>query len=465
MSTDKPVAPEPDEENRVIERLYEVAVDPSRYEALLDHWEAMIAPQRAGAGRGQIPMSGLTLLTGHVERADQVLDRVLSMDQPQGPQAVLDQIGRSAAFAVDRSLGIIAANDSATSLLGVLKGAKLSNLQLGDGDVDQLSHHIGRLLNANDDEPAVLRGRTANSERLIVFHLRAVRGDGEFTPAESDVVRALTEGRTLQQIAQERGRSIDTIRAQLKSVMAKTETRSQTELVRLTLSTMEIAQFTEAASDAAEDVSQGYEQLEPRTFHTVSLSDGRRMDYLILGDPAGAPLVYSPLDYGLIRWPASAEAEAKKRGIKVIVPVRAGYGKSTPLPKRVPYVPQLCDDLAAMMDDAGVSSAPFIALGGDTHIITHFNSLHPERISALIACAGVLPLTQSEQYDFCRSWLRLVLHWPNDWANEGSCMPSTVNPKPTCAPLQMQKSTKPWWSDQMSASAIHTAPMTPSLVR
>ncbi len=435
MSTDKPVAPEPDEENRVIERLYEVAVDPSRYEALLDHWEAMIAPQRAGAGRGQIPMSGLTLLTGHVERADQVLDRVLSMDQPQGPQAVLDQIGRSAAFAVDRSLGIIAANDSATSLLGVLKGAKLSNLQLGDGDVDQLSHHIGRLLNANDDEPAVLRGRTANSERLIVFHLRAVRGDGatpyvmiissdiqwpagfsdmlraafEFTPAESDVVRALTEGRTLQQIAQERGRSIDTIRAQLKSVMAKTETRSQTELVRLTLSTMEIAQFTEAASDAAEDVSQGYEQLEPRTFHTVSLSDGRRMDYLILGDPAGAPLVYSPLDYGLIRWPASAEAEAKKRGIKVIVPVRAGYGKSTPLPKRVPYVPQLCDDLAAMMDDAGVSSAPFIALGGDTHIITHFNSLHPERISALIACAGVLPLTQSEQYDRMDKWHRFIL--------------------------------------------------------
>ena len=33
----------------VIDRIYEVAVDPSRYERLLDHWEAMIAPRRPGA--------------------------------------------------------------------------------------------------------------------------------------------------------------------------------------------------------------------------------------------------------------------------------------------------------------------------------------------------------------------------------------------------------------------------------
>lgn len=352
-------------------------------------------PQRAGSGRIPIPMVGLGHLAGHVERADQVLDRVLSMDQPKGPQAVLDHIDRSAAFAVDRSHAVIATNTSATTLLGVRDRTKLAQLRLGDGDVEQLAHHVSRLLNANEDEPVVLRGRAADTERLIVFHLRAVREDSaspyvieisadiqwpagftdmlraafEFTPVESEVVRALTEGRTLQQIAEERGRSVDTIRAQLKSIMAKTETRSQTELVRLTLSTMEIAQYSEAASDAAGDVSEGYERLEARTFHTLSLNDGRRMDYLILGDPAGAPLVYSPLDYGLIRWPASAEAEAKKRGIKVLVPIRAGYGKSTSLPKRTPYVSQLCDDLAALMDEVGVQSAPFIALGGGTPIL------------------------------------------------------------------------------------------------
>ena len=419
----------------VIDRLYEVAVDPSRYEALLDHWEAMIAPQRGEFGKTPAPFIGLAHLAGHVERAEQVLDRIVATQTPQGPQAVLDQIDRSAAFAVNRTMAVIAANVGAARLLNIKSGAHLADMHLGDGDVEQLTHHIGRLLSSNHDETMVLRGRATDSERVIVFHLRLIRDEAsgpyvmvisshiqwpagftgmlraafEFTPVEAEVVRALTEGQTLQEIADARSRSIDTIRAQLKSIMAKTETRSQTELVRLTLSTMEIAQYSETVSDAVKDISQGYDSLEPRPFQTLSLDDGRRMDFLILGDPSGVPLLYSPLDYGLVRWPAAAEAEAKRRGIKVIVPVRAGYGQSTSLPKRMPYVPQLCDDYAALLDHLGVSKAPFLTLGGDTHLAVHFNALHPNRMTALIACAGVLPLTRSEQYDRMDKWHRFIL--------------------------------------------------------
>ncbi|MCF2904339.1 LuxR C-terminal-related transcriptional regulator [Octadecabacter sp. CECT 8868] len=424
--------------DEMIDRLYEVAVDPSRYEALLDHWEAMIAPQRTQTAAQTSPILKLDYLTGHVERAGQVLDRVLSADDPsgqRGPQAVLDKIDRSAAFAVDRDMNVITANESATQLLNLRTGNKLSDLVLGDGDVEQLTHHIGRLLSANRDEPLVLRGRLKISERVILFHLRVVRAENtapyvmvissaiqwpngfsemlraafEFTPVESEVVRALTEGQTLQEISEARGRSVDTIRAQLKSIMAKTETRSQSELVRLTLSTMEIAQYSTSISDTAEDISQGYGALEPRPFQTLSLVDGRRMDYLILGDPDGVPLVYSPLDYGLVRWPAKAEAEAERRGIKVIVPIRAGYGHSTSLPKRTPYVPQLCDDYAALLDHLGVDAAPFLTLGGDSHIAAQFNVFHPGRLTALVACAGVLPLTRSEQYDRMDKWHRFIL--------------------------------------------------------
>lgn len=432
--TNKPPAPDtkPDE---VIDRLYEVAVDPTRLEALLDHWEAMIAPQRTDPTTSTAPLIGLDHLKGHVERADQVLDRIAVADVPQGPHAVIAQIERSAAFAVNRNLAIIAANAGATSLLQIQTGTKLSDLKLGDGDTEQLAHHIGRLLSANQDESMVLRGRATDSERLIVFHLRVIRDTDhapyvivissdiqwptgftsmlqsafEFTPVESEVVRALTEGRTLQEIAEARGRSIDTIRAQLKSIMSKTETRSQTELVRLTLSTMEIAQYTATASNNTKDISRGYGSLEPRPFQTLRLADGRRMDFLILGDANGTPLIYSPLDYGLTRWPASAEAEAARRGIKIIVPVRAGFGPSTSLPKHTPYVSQLCEDYAALMDHLGVEKAPFLTLGGDTHIAAHFNTAHSGRLTALVACAGVLPLTRSEQYDRMDKWHRFIL--------------------------------------------------------
>ena len=161
----------------VIDRLYEVAVDPSRYEALLDHWEAMIAPQRGEFGKTPAPFIGLAHLAGHVERAEQVLDRIVATQTPQGPQAVLDQIDRSAAFAVNRTMAVIAANVGAARLLNIKSGAHLADMHLGDGDVEQLTHHIGRLLSSNHDETMVLRGRATDSERVIVFHLRLIRDE------------------------------------------------------------------------------------------------------------------------------------------------------------------------------------------------------------------------------------------------------------------------------------------------
>lgn len=68
---------------------------------------------------------------------------------------------------------------------------------------------------------------------------------------------------------------------------------------------------------------------------------------MILGNPVAKPCFLIPLDYGLVRWPARAKDEATHGGTKIIAPVRAGYGVSTPLPKGVPYVVHLADDMRA----------------------------------------------------------------------------------------------------------------------
>jgi DNA-binding CsgD family transcriptional regulator len=53
------------------------------------------------------------------------------------------------------------------------------------------------------------------------------------TPAEARVVAALIAGRSLTEHARECGVSVETVRSHLKRAMAKTETRRQSELVRL----------------------------------------------------------------------------------------------------------------------------------------------------------------------------------------------------------------------------------------
>lgn len=55
------------------------------------------------------------------------------------------------------------------------------------------------------------------------------------TRAEAELVRMLSEGRSLDQVAAARGVTMNTVRSQLKQVFSKTDTKRQGELVRLVL--------------------------------------------------------------------------------------------------------------------------------------------------------------------------------------------------------------------------------------
>ena len=419
--------------DEVIGNLYEVAVDPTRYETLLDHWEEMMRPQRSVANDAEQPL--LRQFEGHFKRADQVLDRIINQATTTEAEAMLAAIERTAAFVVDRSLTVTAVNTAASGVLGVTRGARVTGLALGPGEADLLARQIGRMFQGNSSAPVVVRSRSARADRLIVLHLRLVRPERDpafviavtsemgwpkgfsdvlraafdLSPAEVGVVRALAEGQALVDIAETRGRSLDTVRAQLKSVMSKTETRSQTELVRLTLSTMELAHSGAEDTEQLPEASTGFGTLEPRPFYSMLLPDNRRLDYLILGDPNGKPLMFFPLDYGLVRWPASAEAEAARRGIKIIVAIRPGYGGSTPVPKGIPHIMQVVDDLEFLFEKLDIGRVPFITLGGDSFIAMAYHAAYPQRVNALIACGGVLPLTRPEQYERMDKWHRFIL--------------------------------------------------------
>jgi len=57
----------------------------------------------------------------------------------------------------------------------------------------------------------------------------------DLTPAEANVARSVAKGETLRVIARARGVTLETVRTQLKGVLAKTGTRRQVDLVRLLL--------------------------------------------------------------------------------------------------------------------------------------------------------------------------------------------------------------------------------------
>ncbi len=423
-------------QGEVIDRLYDVAVDPSRYEELLDHWEAMIAPHRAAANNPRAPVRTISSdYESHFERADRVLDRVIAAGLAEATESILAEFDRTAAFAVNEGQLVVAANAAASASLGISRGAGLRDLPIFPEDLEGLCNGAAALFRNRATTPQLLRARSEDTDRPILFHMRGVWAeDGEpivilasselswpetygeilssafgLTDAEAQVVRALTEGKSLKEVADDRGRSVDTVRAQLKSVMSKTETRSQSELVRLTLSMMELATHSAATAEQLQPPSTGFETLADVPFQTLDLPGGRTMEFLTLGDPAGNPIFYYPLDYGLVRWPASAEEALVHRGLRVVVPVRPGYGNSTPLAKGDDQTRSIVEDTAALLDHLNIERAVFLSLGGDFHFTAAFHTYYPERMIAAIAAAGVLPLDNAKQYERMDKWHRFIL--------------------------------------------------------
>jgi pimeloyl-ACP methyl ester carboxylesterase/DNA-binding CsgD family transcriptional regulator len=424
-----------DDGDEIISRLYDVALDPARYEALLDQWEHSVGPLRHDGGRLKHGLIDDQTIADHFRRASHFLDQLPPPGETDERSALIAQFDKTAALIISDKLVIERLNESAARALEAEQDQSVSALPIEDVDLEALTRKLRDMLRSAPVDPSVFRVRSNTSGRFIILHLRHCQlSDGtpqivaltsevswpdnfssilqaafEFTKAEVEVVRMLIECCSLKEIAEQRGRAVDTVRAQLKSILSKTETNSQIELVRLTLSMMDIASHALDAEPAAHLNSSVSGTLKPVPFQSISTDDGRRIDYIILGDPKGSPCVFLPIDYGLIRWPASAEAAALETGIKVVVPVRAGYGASDPLPKQMPFCEGATNDLRAVLTHEKIDACPFISMGSDSYFAFHYAMTHPDQVKAIIACSGTLPLTRADQYERMEKWHRFII--------------------------------------------------------
>ena len=140
--------------------------------------------------------------------------------------------------------------------------------------------------------------------------------------AEVELVRNLLGGNNLKQIAEQTGRSEHTVRNQAKSVLSKTGAPSQVDLIRLVV-------FLINTNDAqgknrSSNIDLPFELLEME-------STGMTMQLFRIGSSSARPVIFF---HGMIDGPAPLKrhaAEFMDRNFQVLMPVRAGFGKSTPV--------------------------------------------------------------------------------------------------------------------------------------
>lgn len=413
----------------ILSAIYDVALAPECYARLLPHMDRDAARSDADT---DLPEH---MLLTHFRRAEEILERGQAEDRQDAVATLMARFSQSTAILVNARQEVLAVNGASEQLFGVRPGERLTRADLAHDTRNALLTLVRKRLARPDafaqasDSVLALHRHDQPRPVLLQLHVHQLPRIGEvvlilssdliwpdgfdgvlsaafgLTPTETAVIRRLINSENIQEIATARDRSIDTIRTQVKTILSKTGTRSQAELIRIVLMMMHMATGPTARLDPEDPAD---------TAHTIrwqslTLRDGRRMDYREFGAAEGRPVVVWPMDYGFTRWPQAAERRAKALGLRVILPLRGGYGPSETPPARGLISEHYARDVAELVRHLGLPPCPHLSMGVDLMFVARFAALFPDLITGVMASAAVFPITEAAQIRVMDKWHRMIL--------------------------------------------------------
>ncbi len=407
--------------SNLVDLVYASTLDPRRYDELMLRWkahldEAIAKGRFEGADAGAI--AGADEIERHFNRAFTILER---LGRPNGESLSLDALVKGEerpALLVDRSGRIVAVNDRAFDLLGVSAGGTIAELSLeatGLGNIRQAlalmeDAPAGRLLTLtriqlprDGSTPIVALSRALSDDRAgpiallsvaditwsdrIGSMLKEVFG---LTAAECDVARGVIGGQSAERIAAARGRSNQTVRTQIKSVLRKLELRNQAELIRMIAALMQV--------DAAPEVPARIGEPRQRSRTAILRGGGRILDMLSIGPDSGRPaiFVHGMMDGRELTGEIHAGLDA--RGIRLICPARPNFGDSAPDGPAPGASARFADDIAAIMDHFGIARCPLLGFGAGAVYVFAAAARLGARVSYVVNASGGVPIIDTAQF-------------------------------------------------------------------
>lgn len=409
---------------KLVERLYQVAVDPLSFRELLDAWdETILESLKRDDGR-----LGDAALSDHAVRANTILEMIAKDDPEQTdiPFAEAIQLDPNPAILISASGRCVGINAVAARLFNMAEGAdvaetliamgtsaeklrvlmdKLATTPVQDGGVlglvelgDGSSDGKSTLLALSRVAPSPLNDAAGMLTVLAPVWsqqtISAVREHFHFTEAEMSIVQGLANGLIAEQIAEERQTSILTVRSQIKAILSKTNLGTQTNLVRYMgfLQRYENAPQHYAKNGGVSNDSTGLAS------DFFILSTGRRMAYTVLGPVDGQPVLFI---HGMIdstHLPQQTVDELYRRNIKLIAPTRPAYGQSEPYLSRDNALDEFADYAVELLDFLQVDRLPIFGHMAGTLYGVALAGRYPERVSGIFSVAGAVPMTKHAQF-------------------------------------------------------------------
>ncbi|MEM8617490.1 MAG: alpha/beta hydrolase, partial [Pseudomonadota bacterium] len=224
------------------------------------------------------------------------------------------------------------------------------------------------------------------------------------TSAEQAIAKAVVSQTTLRQLAKVRGRSIGTVRNQLKRLLAKLGLNSQTGLLSL------YAAFAKFHHGDIKGRREAYKRDGKRTLQVLKLSNDYTLAVDTWGDDPLKPVLYLHPLIGGTSLTEQAKTVFAKAGYRLIMPWRPNYGSTDDCGSGLEQLSVYSDYLVEVLGHYGVERCPVIAANGAAPFGAAFASHHPDRCSGLIISAGAIPLTVDAQLNLMSMQLKVAYY-------------------------------------------------------
>lgn len=413
---------------RLLDTLYSVAVEPERYRELAAVWQHYLDQLEDEAPDG-IRLDASHLLN-HFDRAASLADATAIKTLDARP-SIHDRLDREIQpmIAVNEDLKVVASNGPAKLSFPIEDGKGLDCLPFSAKEVQAIKNEITAKFAdkqvTEDASPVILRAKNLNSgtsvlllvniwegfagRRLVLIKTTEFVWQEKLTPAiskafgltaaEADIVKLIVEGASVTEVAETRGSKISTVRAQIRSLYAKTGTANQSEFMRMAVGLTVLQLFGSRADPAPVEVEpvDGFGPFpRPENLNVMRLSDGRVMEFARFGAENGKPIVYFHNDLTGNVWPVKIVEMAALAGLTIIVPSRPFYGNSDPYPEGVNYPEQHADDVVEVLDFLEIDSVMLCSqtIGGAFGLV--FADRHPTRVKGFFCLSPLLPHASRE---------------------------------------------------------------------
>lgn len=406
----------PEQSSALVESLYAISVEPERLLDLVREWNERIEadPLRALATCTEAE----PVFARHVERALAILDEINAFEFGR-----LDDLlaGMAAPAMVLSERGVVvAANEAARSVFGLPPGSLIANMRLAEPELGTLAERLAAVAGEGGRGEDVIRLDRSEQDGALWLVLRRLDTDRRqrhvlavsaehpwhedagcalgavfsMTGAETALVRRLAEGETVRSVARRSGRSEGTIRSQLHSILSKTGARTQAELARVIVALLQAVSFDVRRVAPPRHGGVPGRRASPH----VRLADGRRLAVRHYGDPQGRPVLWLQSAIGFFEPTAEGERALVHRGLRLVVPIRAGYATSDPLPPDRDVLEAAIDDIAEVCRQTGLARCPVVAHFYDIRLALALAHRAPEAVERIVGISCMFPIENLAQF-------------------------------------------------------------------